>query len=138
MNMRILRGTLAGWVTYFLLGWLVYGKLLMDFFSANMNQCAARPEGDMVWWAMLLSNLTVSLFLTLFLNGSGAKSIPNAIKTGALFGLLMSLTMDLSSLSMTTIFNNTGVIIVDVIANTFLMAACGLVIVLLWGKEKQA
>ncbi len=42
--MKILRGTVFGGIAYFLLGWLVWGILLMDFFSANMNQCANRPR----------------------------------------------------------------------------------------------
>jgi hypothetical protein len=37
---------------------------------------------------------------------------------------------------MTTMFNNFGVLIVDVLASTVAFAIVGLVIVLTWGKEK--
>jgi len=59
--MKILRGALFGGIVYFLLGWLVWGILLMDFFSASMNQCASRPDSEMVWWAIILSNLVIVL-----------------------------------------------------------------------------
>lgn len=136
MNMKIIRGTLFGGITYFLMGWLVWGILLMDFYTANFNQCASRPEMEMIWWALIVSNLTTALFLTLFLKWSGAKGIVDGLKTGAIFGFLYSLSLDLGYYSMTTMFNNFTAIIVDVIVNTLVMAVIGLVIVLLWGKEK--
>ena len=69
--MKILRGTIFGGISNFLLGWVIYGILLMGFLSANMNQCAARPD-EMIWWALILSNLSAALLLTLFLKWFGA------------------------------------------------------------------
>ncbi|MDP2890621.1 MAG: hypothetical protein Q8P34_16865 [Bacteroidota bacterium] len=50
---KILLGTLAGGVAFFLLGWLIYGILLMDFTMANYNQCNSRPMEDMVMSAIV-------------------------------------------------------------------------------------
>lgn len=136
--MKILRGTIFGGIAYFLLGWLVYGILLMNFLSANMNQCAARPEGVMIWWAIILSNLTAALLLTLILKWSGVKGIVDGLKIGAIFGFLYSSTIDLSSWSMTTMYSNFGSLVVDVVINTVLLAIIGMIIVLTWGKEKAA
>lgn len=136
MDMKILKGTLFGGIAYFLLGWLVYGILMMDFSLANYNQCMNRPEAEMIWWAMIVSNLVYALFLTLILKWSGAKGLIDGLKTGALIGLLLSLTLDLSFYSMTTMFNSFGVIGVDIVASTFMAAMIGGIIVLLWGKEK--
>lgn len=138
MDMKILKGTLFGGIAYFLLGWLVYGILMMDFSLANYNQCMNRPEADMIWWAMIVSNLVYALFLTLILKWSGAKGLIDGLKTGALIGLLFSLTLDLSFYSMTTMFNSFGALIVDLIVSTIMAAVIGAVIVLLWGKEKTA
>jgi hypothetical protein len=136
MNMKIIRGTVFGGIVYFLMGWLVWGILLMDFYTSNFNQCASRPEMEMIWWAMIVSNLSIALLLTLFLKWSGAKGIVDGLKTGALFGFLFSLSLDLGYYSMTTMFNNFTAIIVDVFVNTVVMAVIGLVIVITWGKEK--
>jgi hypothetical protein len=134
--MKILRGTVFGGIAYFLLGWLVWGILLMDFLSANMNQCANRPEGEMVWWAIILSNLVAALLLTLVLNWAKAKKILDGLKFGALFGILLVSIFDLSSWSMTTMFSNIGALLVDILVSTVVLAIVGLVIVLTWGKEQ--
>jgi hypothetical protein len=136
MNMKLLRGTVFGGIVYFLLGWLFYGILLMDFFSANMNQCASKPAGDMTWWAMIVSNLVTALLLTLILKWSGARSYVDGLKTGALFGILLTLSFDLSSWSMTTVYKNFGPLLADVAVSTMIIAVVGMMIVLLWGKEK--
>ena len=138
MNMKIIRGTLFGGIAYFLMGWLVWGILLMDFYTANFNQCAGRPEAEMVWWAMIVSNLATALLLTLILKWSGAKGVMDGLKIGAIVGFLFSLSIDLSFYSMTTMFNGFSGIVVDLVVNSAVMAIIGLVIVLTWGKEKTA
>ena len=136
MNMKILKGTVIGGIVYFLLGWLVYGILLADFSLANYNQCSMRPMTDMIWWAMIVSNLVYALFLTLVLKWSGASGWMDGLKTGALFGLLFGVTIDLSFYSMTTMFNSIGGMVVDMVVTTVMAAIIGTVIVLVWGKDK--
>ena len=131
--MKILRGTVFGGIAFLLIGWLVYGILLKDFMAANSNNCAARPDAEMIWWAMILSNLILGLLFTLILKWSGAKSIVDGVKTGALFGLLLASTMDLMMYSMTTMYNFTAMI-VDVIVMVILLGIIGMIIVLTWGK----
>ncbi len=136
--MKILRGTVFGGIVYFFLGWLVWGILLMDFMSANMNQCTNRPEGEMVWWAIILSNLIAALLLTLILKWSKAGGILDGLKFGALFGVLFASCIDLSYWSMSTMFSKIGVLLIDIMASTVVFSIVGMVIVLTWGKEKQA
>ena len=136
MNMKILRGTVFGGIVYFLLGWLLYGILFMDFFSANMNQCANKADGEMIWWAMIVSNLVTALLLTLILKWSGAKGIVDGLKTGAIFGILLTLSFNLSSWSMTTMYSNFGSLLVDLAVSTLMLTVVGMIIVLLWGREK--
>ena len=136
MDMKILKGTIFGGIANFFLGWLIYGMLLMEFMKSNSNQCANRPEMEMIWWAMIFSCLVYALFLTLFLKGSGSTSWLDGLKTGALFGCLFGVTIDLSFYSMTTMFNSVTPIFVDAIASTAMGGITGLVIVLLWGKSK--
>ena len=135
--MKILRGTVFGGIAYFLLGWLIWGILLMNYMSANMNNCAARPDGVMIWWAIIASNLVGALLLTLILNWSKAKGILDGLKTGAIFGLLFASLVDLSFWSMTTTYNSIVPLIIDILASTVVLALVGMVIVLTWGKESQ-
>lgn len=136
MNMKILRGTVFGGIAYFLLGWVVYGIILNDFRLTNFNQCASRASTEMVWWAMIVSSFVNALLITIILKWAGAKGIADGLKTGAVFGLLLALGMDLSGYSMTTMFNNFTAIIIDVVVSTVMTAAIAMIIVLFWGKEK--
>jgi hypothetical protein len=136
MDMKILKGTVFGGIANFFLGWLIYGMLLMEFMKSNSNQCAARPDMEMIWWAMIASCLIYALFLTLFLKRSGSSTWLDGLKTGALFGCLYAVTVDLAFHSMTTMFNCIAPILVDAIASTAMAALIGLVIVLSWGKPK--
>ncbi|NMC37433.1 MAG: hypothetical protein GYA41_03830 [Bacteroidales bacterium] len=133
--MKILRGTLFGGISYFLIGWLVYGILLMDYFSGFTNQCANRAGGEMVWWAIIASNLCAALLLTLILNWSKTRGIVDGLIKGAIFGALFTATIDLSFWSMTTIYNSLMPIIIETIVSAAVFALVGMVIVLTWGKE---
>lgn len=135
--MKILRGTLFGGIAYFLIGWLVYGVLLYNFFNPMINTCANRPEGEMVWWAMIVSNLLIALFLTLFLNWSGARVIVDGLKTGALFGALFTATIDLSFYSMTTMYNSLLPVLIEIVASAVVLGVIGGIIVLTWGKQES-
>lgn len=137
MKMKLLRGTISGGVAYFLLGWLVWGILMGDYYSANFNQCANRAETEMIWWAIIASNFVYAFLLTLVLNWSGANKALDGLRTGAIFGGLLGLSMDLSFYSMTTMFNHFSGIIVDIVVTTIVTGIIGMVIVLAWGKAKS-
>jgi len=137
LKMKILRGTFFGGIAYFFLGWFVYGILLMDFFSSRTNMCANRPEGEMIWWAIIISNLLAALFLTLFLDWGKARGIVDGLKIGAIFGTLFTATIDFSFWSMSTIYSSLAPILVEIIVSVVLYAIIGMIIVLTWGKDKQ-
>jgi len=136
MNMKILRGTVFGGITFFLLGFLVWGVLLAGVMANLVDTSLNRPDNVMIWWAIILSNLVYALLLTLILNWSGAKGIADGLKTGALIGVLYALAVDLGMYSMTTMIKNLSGIVVDVLAYAVVTALIGLIIVLTWGKDK--
>lgn len=135
MNTKILKGTIIGGIIMFFLGWIVYGILLSGFMESNYNQCIARPEEEMIWWAMIISCLAIGLLITLILKWAGANTITEGLKTGAIFGVLLSINMDLSSYSMSTMIGNLGAVILDVFVFTIMIAFTAMVIVLLWRKK---
>lgn len=133
--MKILRGTILGGITFFFLGWLVWGILLMNFSMNNYDQSIYKPENEMIWWAMIVSNLILAMFLTLFMKWGQAKTIVDALKIGAIFGVLYALSIDLSFYSMTNMLLHFTAIIVDALAYIVVCGLTGLVIVLTWGKK---
>ena len=133
--MKLLRGTVFGGIAFFLLGWLVWGILLMDFSQSNYNQSIYLPEDGMIWWALIVSNLVLALMQTLFMKWGQAKTWMDGVKIGVIFGALYALTTDLGFYSMTTVILNAWAIIVDVLAYAVVTGLTGLVIVLTWGKN---
>jgi hypothetical protein len=136
MNMKIIRGTVFGGIAFFFLGWLVWGFLLAGPMETMYNPTLNRPENEMIWWAMIASNLVLALLVTLALNWAGAKGIADGLKIGAIVGALYALSVDLGMFSMTTMINNMTGIVVDTLAYAVVTAVAGLVIVLTWGKGK--
>ena len=133
--MKILRGTIFGGIAHFFAGWLVYGILLMDYNTANTNQCLNRPDGDMIWWAMIASSLLFALLLTLILFWSKAAKATDGLLKGAVFGIIFSAMLGASFWSMTTMYNSFMPIIADILVSGFIYGFVGLIIVLTWGKN---
>jgi hypothetical protein len=127
--MKILRGTIFGGITFFLLGFLVWGILLNDFSNTNYNQSIYLPANEMIWWALIASNFFLALLLTVVLHWAGAKSIFDGLKIGAIVGALYALSADFGMYSMTNVILNLSAIVVETLVNIMVMAVCGVVIV---------
>jgi hypothetical protein len=135
--MKILRGTIFGGIFYFLCGWLVYGVLLMNFYTAHSNQCLTKPQGEMIWWAMIISTLLAALFLTLILNWAKAGKVTDGLIKGAIFGALFASMNDFSFWAMTTMYSGFVIIIIDIVVSAIVFGLTGMVVVLTWGKSKE-
>jgi hypothetical protein len=73
--MKIIKGSVFSGIAFFFLGWLVWGILLAGMMESMYNPALNRPENEMIWWAMIVSNLTLALMVTLVLNWASAKSV---------------------------------------------------------------
>ncbi len=140
MNMKVLVAALVGGVVAFLLGWLIWGTLLMGYFEANMvhYEGLMKAEGEMNLGLMFLSNLTLSLLMALLFQRMGIKDLMGGAMTGALMGGLFYLSVDLGFLAMMNYFANLTTVVVDMLANTVWTACIGAVIGLLLGRGKAA
>ncbi|NOU46364.1 MAG: hypothetical protein HOO86_04795 [Bacteroidales bacterium] len=134
---KILRGGIAGGVAFFLLGWLIYGVLLMDYTTANFNQCAARPMEEMVWWAMMLSNLAFGFMLSIIFSWSNTTGMMAGAKVAGIIGLFVSVSMDFSVYSMSTMFSSFSTVFVDILAYTIMSVISGAIIALAMGMGKK-
>jgi len=134
---KILFGGLAGGVAFFLLGWVIYGMLLMDYTTANFNQCANRPMQEMIWWAMIGSNLAMGFLLSVIFSWSNTTGLMAGAKVAAIVGLLLSLALDLSFYSMTTMYPNLSVIFVDIIAYTVWFTLAGAITGWVMGRNES-
>lgn len=134
---KILLGGITGGVTLFFLGWIIYGMLLMDYSTANFNQCMNRPMQEMIWWSMILANLALGFLLATIFNWSNITGMMAGAKAAGIIGLLLGISIDLGFYSMTTMYANLTVIVVDVIAYIVYLAIAGAVIAWVMGLVKK-
>ncbi|MBK8608530.1 MAG: hypothetical protein IPL84_00865 [Chitinophagaceae bacterium] len=61
---KLLLGSIAGGITTYLLGWVIYGMLLMDFMDSHTGVAGiiSRPEPDQLY--LVLGNLAMGLMFT--------------------------------------------------------------------------
>lgn len=126
MNSKVLIGGLAGGVASFILGYLVWGLGLHSFYEANSNQCMALPMEEMIWWSLIAFNITWGLLIAFVLYWAGSFSFADGLVKGAILGFLISLTIDLSFYSFSTMFTGgLTIVAVDVAVNTVVTAVLG-------------
>lgn len=134
---KILIGGLVGAVVFFFLGWLIYGVVLSDYMLNNYDQSLSRPEEDMIWWAMILSSLASGFLIAVILNWSNSITCMDGAKKGAILGFLLSVSLDFSFYSMSTMFLSFTPVIVDVITYVVYWAIAGAVVAYAMGLVKS-
>ena len=134
---KILLGGIVGGVASFLLGWLVYGVLFMDYMNANYNQCAMKPMEEMVWWALILSNLASGFLLAIIFSWSNTRGWMAGAKVAGIVAFFMITSYDLSFYSMSSMFSGLSVVIVDIVIGTVFTAIVGALIGLAMGMGKK-
>ena len=125
MVTKLILATITGAVMSFLLGWALYGILLMDFFGANMiiydGLIKEMPNLLLVFIAGLASWFMISF---IFQRWAGFTTFVKGLYGGAFIGLFIGLSIDLSLYSMFNLYN-AAYIAVDIVVNTALTALIG-------------
>lgn len=138
MNLKTLYATLAALVVTFLLSWLVYGFLLMDFYEANTTFYEGlMPEMPNMVLVILGSLFWCFLMVFIFQRWAGIKTINGGFKAGLIISFLIMLSYDLSFYSMMNLFN-VKLVVVDIIIGTIMGGITGAVIGWVLGFEKKA
>ena len=118
---KLLLGTLAGTVTSFLAGGLIFGFLLANYMEANMEM-STNP--NFVW--ILVGHIIMSFLITyIFLQWAGISTLVTGAKAGALIGLLIALSYAAFLLAGTTVYSGIESALVDTLGNTIVWAAGG-------------
>lgn len=138
MNNKFLIGGIVGGIAYFLLGWLVYGILLMDFMTNNGGTATGvmKAQGDMIWWALILGNLLSGFALAYVLSKAGVSSAAAGASVGAVFGLLISAAFDFSMYGTSNIMSMNGML-ADIAASTVMSAVVGGIVGWVMGSGKK-
>jgi hypothetical protein len=123
-------GGIIGGVAYFLLGWLIYGILLMDFMTQHATAAAAgvmRPEAEWPWWAMLLGNIGLGFLTSYVISKANVTGVAAGATTGAVVMFLFSFSINLMMYAQMNLTDFTA-IAVDIVASTVIGAIVGAVV----------
>jgi hypothetical protein len=138
MSNKVLMGGIAAGVVFFLLGWVLYGMLLMDTMANYAGPAAeAASKGadvDMIW--LVIGNLAMGLFLAMACGWANASSARSGAMIGFWFGLLLGIGMDGMLLGITNIMTPIGMVI-DVIVFTVMSVVAGAVAGLVMGMSSR-
>ena len=136
-TVKILLGGIAGGIAYFFLGWLIYGIILFDYMQGVMNTCASRPDEEMIWWALIVSNLAMGFLLAIVFDLPNIKKIMKGIWVGGIIGGMLAISIDLSFYSMSTVYYEFFPVIADIIAYFVMSAITGAIICLVMKLVKK-
>jgi len=134
---KILLAGLIGGAASFLLGWLVWGVVLADFMKSNSGSATGvmKAESEMVWWALIVGNLAGGLLLALIFGRWGSIStFLTGAKAGAVIGLLIAISVDMTMLATSNIMTLNGAL-VDILANAVVAGIVGGVVGWFLGRK---
>ena len=141
MIARVLAATVAGGITYFILGFLIWGLFLEDAMRPNMNVYPGLMNEVPIWAPLILANLvTAFLFAYILDNWAQVRTFGGGAKAGAIIAFLQTLSFQLMFLAFMNIAKNYIPPVVDVIVATVMGAITGGVIGLVLGmmdKERS-
>jgi hypothetical protein len=124
---RFAMGTVVGGIVLFVLGYVLFLTLFVGFIEAHAGSATGLPKDPPVWWALILGHFFLAGLLTLALAWSGASSLADGLKTGALVGLLIWGGADLIFYAIYNISDLTGSF-TDVVLEVVRFGITGLVI----------
>ncbi len=139
MITRVLAATVAGGVTFFILGFVIYGLILDEMvMKPNLNTYPGLMNETPVWAPLILANL-VSAFLLAFIFDKWASisTFMGGLQGGAIVWFLISLSFQLMFLAFWNLSKNYTPHIADVIGSTVLGAVGGGVIGAVLGLMKK-
>ncbi|MBI2729889.1 MAG: hypothetical protein HYX40_03910 [Sphingobacteriales bacterium] len=137
MNTKTLLGALLAAVLAFLLGWLIFGILLMDFYTSNMTSYAGLVKNPPDMAPIAVANLVWGLMLAYIFNLGNVNSPGKGFTTGLILTLLMTLGFDLFMYAQFNLYS-TKLIGVDVVANALFGGVIGAVLGWWFGRGSKA
>jgi hypothetical protein len=127
MNTKTLLGALIAGIVAFLLGWLIFGILMMDYYTANMVQYSGLLKNPPEIWAIAIANIAWGVLYALIFNMANIRSVSKGFSTGLTLALLMTLGFNLFMYAQMNLYN-TKILAIDLVLNALLGGLTGAVL----------
>ena len=133
---KLISGGIAGGVAFFLLGWLIYGILLMDFMTAHSGAAGNIGKAEPDFMYLIIGNLASGLLLAYIFIKGNVNSMGSGIITGGIIACLMSVGFDCVMYATSTVISKTAMA-ADVAAATVMGAIVGGIVGMVLGMGKK-
>lgn len=131
-------GTLVGGILSFLLGWLIYGVLLMKYMRSNAGEIGhVTDRAEPIMLYLVVGNLFYGAFITYVLLKANVKSVVGGFITGAVLGFLITAAVDCMMYALTRVTSKHAML-ADVIAATIMVGIIGAAVALVTGGKKDS
>jgi hypothetical protein len=128
MKIGTLVGALVGGVVMFLLGFLLFGLLLSEYFKGNTIEYAGLVKDPPVIWAIFLFNLAWAYLIAFVLDYAGRSGWGEGAKAGAIIMFILALGIDLEFHAFMNIHKELAPMIVHILIVTLMGGVAGAVI----------
>lgn len=133
MKIGTIAGAVAGGITMFLLGFLVFAVLLEDYFRENMIAYSGLLKDPPVVWAIFLFNLTWAALIAFVLDYAGRSGWAEGAKAGTIVMFLLALGIDLDFFAFMNVHKSVAPIIVHILVISIMGGISGAVIGVVMG-----
>ena len=136
---KLFFGGIIGGIVNFLLGWLVYGILLMEIMRKHSTHRPSvfRTEEEMIWWSLILGNIAIGFMIAYVILKANIKTAGAGAVTGFVLGMLTSLGIDCIMYAQMKVFGR-AVIAMDVVAAAIITAIVGAILGWYFGRGEKA
>ncbi|MDA0328665.1 MAG: hypothetical protein O2958_06620 [Gemmatimonadetes bacterium] len=108
---KMILGSVAGGVTLFLLGGLIYEFLFADFIAGNAGSATGVWKDPPIFWGLGVSQLALAALVTYTFDRAGVASALDGLKAGAIFGLLLGVSIAMDFYSVMNVSNLTATMV---------------------------
>lgn len=136
--MKLIISTIVGFLVLFLLGWLFYGMLFMNYFAEGYENIARSPE-SMRMWAIIVANLMQALLISLIYSkffNKGGSPVGQGFTCGFWLGLLTTVPYIFYMYASMAIAN-WQVVVVDGFIAGFMTVIASIAIAFVYGEKKE-
>jgi hypothetical protein len=122
MNRNFYLSVIILTVLAFLGGWLIWGIMLMDFYSVHTSEAAKpamRAEDSMIMWAIIASNLLWAIVITWILGKTGDRTFASGFKTSFILALLVMLAFNLGMYAFADVMDMTLIVVDSLVSSLF-------------------
>ena len=135
---KLFIGGIVGGILFFLLGWLIYGNLLLNFMHDNPGPAGNldRTDKDMEFLYIAIGSLLQGFLIAYIFVKANVSSVGSGFITGGVVGLLMTAGIDCIMYGTSTILSK-KMMAADVAAATVMAAVIGAIVGLVMNVGKK-